>query len=77
MCSIILCFPGFECNEQKQRCKRKIMCHLTQNLKDNHDMWVEVLKKEAAQKEREQLQLQDIKEVCTALYDPNSYILLV
>ena len=39
---------------------RKINCELTKNLKDNHDMWVIVLQKEAAaaaalQKEEEQL----------------------
>lgn len=34
-------------------CGKKIHCWLTKNLKNNHDMWVAVLKHEEAQKGRE------------------------
>ena len=32
---------------------RKIHCALTKNLKDNHDLWVAILKEEAAHKDVE------------------------
>jgi cGMP-inhibited 3',5'-cyclic phosphodiesterase A len=38
---------------KKPKRTRKMHCWLTKNLKDNHDAWVKVLKKENAQKERE------------------------
>ncbi|KAI0208228.1 cGMP-inhibited 3',5'-cyclic phosphodiesterase A [Lamellibrachia satsuma] len=39
--------------------KRKVHCHLMQNLKDNYDLWVKVLKQELEEKEREALKLPD------------------
>ncbi len=41
---------------KKAKRTRKMHCWLTKNLKDNHDMWVVVLKKEASQKERDSKQ---------------------
>ena len=33
--------------------KRKVHCRMMQNLKDNHEVWVKVLKQEMEEKERE------------------------
>lgn len=33
-------------DSNKRRKKKKIFCWLTKHLKDNHDMWVKVLKEE-------------------------------
>ena len=40
-------------NGTKKSRKKRIQCALTRNLEDNHAMWVVVIKRETAAKERE------------------------
>ena len=58
-CVAVVRLPGDP--SKREASKRKVHCHLMQNLKDNYDLWVKVLKQEMEEKEREALKLPDDK----------------
>jgi len=63
-CVPVVRLPGDP--KKREASKRKVHCHLMQNLKDNYDLWVKVLKQEMEEKEREALKLPEDKSVVGA-----------